>query len=499
MQPNPTTIARDASASQARQTPTVQPSAPSPAQLRSTPLPPPSPPVRDCSKPRYSDDSTASLRAPQARRGYISVHAKFALALLVSAAWTALSTRLSLPWLQDLAHVAGRPLALFIVGGIALVPGMMNAFLVTSLLLDRRPRRHGLEDYPGISILVAAYNEEGSIADTIRSLAAQDYPGVFEVMVIDDGSKDATAAIVEANPQPWLRLLRQPRNMGKSAALNRGLSEAKYDLVVTLDADSCLYGDALRRLVERYGSDPADTRAVAGTMLVRNSRHNWVTRAQEWDYFHGIAAIKRVQSLFHGTMVAQGAFSIYDRQALLEVGGWADCVGEDIVLTWAMLVRGWRVGHAEDACCFTNVPDNLRQFVRQRQRWSRGMMEAFRQHPRILFTPRMSTLFAWWNLLFPWLDLVYSLFFIPGVVLACFGIYWIAGPLTLILLPMALAMNFLMYRIGLGMFSGQGLRVRRNLSGFMVYAFAYSLILQPASVAGQFSELLGLRKTWGSK
>ena len=313
MQPNPTTIARDASASQARQTPTVQPSAPSPAQLRSTPLPPPSPPVRDCSKPRYSDDSTASLRAPPARRGYISVHAKFALALLVSAAWTALSTRLSLPWLQDLAHVAGRPLALFIVGGIALVPGMMNAFLVTSLLLDRRPRRHGLVDYPGLSILVAAYNEEASIAETIRSLAAQDYPGVFEVMVIDDGSKDATAAIVEANPQPWLRLLRQPRNMGKSAALHRGLSEAKYDLGVTLDADSCLYGDALRRLVERYGSDPADTRAVAGTMLVRNSRHNWVTRAQEWDYFHGIAAIKRVQSLFHGTMVAQGAFSIYDR------------------------------------------------------------------------------------------------------------------------------------------------------------------------------------------
>ena len=127
------------------------------------------------------------------------------------------------------------------------------------------------------------------------------------------------------------------------------------------------------------------------------------------------------------------------------------------------------------------------------------MMEAFRQHPRILFTPRMSTLFAWWNLLFTWLDLVYTLFFIPGIVLACFGIYWIAGPLTLILLPMALAMNFLMYRIGLGMFSGQGLRVRRNLSGFMVYAFAYSLILQPASVARQFSELLGLRKTWGSK
>jgi len=304
---------------------------------------------------------------------------------------------------------------------------------------------------------------------------------------------------VAASRHPWVRLLRQPRNMGKAAALNRGLAESRHEHVVTLDADSYLYGDALQRLVERYFSDPASTRAVAGTMLVRNSRSNWLTRAQEWDYFHGISAIKRVQSLFQGTMVAQGAFSIYDRAALVEVGGWTDCVGEDIVLTWAMLARGWRIGHAEDACCFTNVPDRLRQFVRQRQRWSRGMIEAFRHHPRILRQPRMSTLFVWWNLLFPWLDLAYTLFFIPGVILAFFGIYWIAGPMTLVLLPMALVMNYLMYRIGVRMFADQGLRVRNNVPGFLLYAFVYSLILQPASVAGHFSELLGLRKTWGSK
>jgi biofilm PGA synthesis N-glycosyltransferase PgaC len=485
MQPNRTPDVLDRVAEQARLVPEV-PRATPPAAVE---------PLR----PQAPDAGPAHLRNPPSRRAYLGVRAKFVTAFVVSIAWTAFSTVLSLPWLHDLANLAGWPLAIFIVGGIALLPGMMNAFLVTGLLLDRRPPRRELVDYPGISILVAAYNEESSIADTIRSLAEQRYPGQFEVMVIDDGSKDATAAIVEAHPQPWLRLLRQPRNMGKSAALNRGLAEAKYDLVVTLDADSYLYGDALQRLVERYFSDPAGTRAVAGTMLVRNSRTNWVTRAQEWDYFHGIAAIKRVQSLFHGTMVAQGAFSIYDRQTLLEVGGWSDCVGEDIVLTWAILVRGWRVGHAEDACCFTNVPDSLRQFVRQRQRWSRGMMEAFRQHPRILLTPRMSTLFVWWNVLFPWLDLAYTLFFIPGLVLACFGIYWIAGPLTLVLLPMALLMNYVMYRIGLGMFARQGLRVRRNVPGFLLYAFVYSLILQPASVAGHFSELLGLRKTWGSK
>ena len=430
---------------------------------------------------------------------YLGVRAKFALAFMVSAAWFAVTLAIALPWIAELSGRIGSMLAILAIGGIALVPGFMNAFLIASLVLDRRPARSKPSRYPAVSILIAAYNEEASIADTLRSLANQDYPGAFEVIVIDDGSRDRTAAIVEACDQDWLRLLRQPRNAGKAAALNRGLAEARHELVVTLDADSYLYREALRKLVERYLADPPNTCAVAGTMLVRNSRRNWVTRAQEWDYFHGIAAIKRVQSLYQGTLVAQGAFSLYERDALREVGGWMDCVGEDIVLTWAMLRNGWRVGHAEDACCFTNAPETLRQFVRQRQRWSRGMMEAFRQFPDILVRPRLSTLFVWWNLLFPWLDLAYTVFFIPGIVLALFGIYWIAGPLTLALLPMALLINYAMYRVGSQMFAANGLRVRRNLSGFLTYAFAYSLILQPACVAGYFSEMLGLRKSWGTK
>ena len=241
-------------------------------------------------------------------------------------------------------------------------------------------------------------------------------------------------------------------------------------------------------------SDPPNTRAVAGTMLVRNSRTSWVTRAQEWDYFHGIAAIKRVQSLYQGTLVAQGAFSLYDRAALRELGGWPEGVGRDVALSWAMLRRGWRIGHAEDACCFANAPDTLRRFVRQRQEWARSMMDAFRQVPGVLLEPRLSTFFVWWNLLFPWLDLAYTLLFIPGILLALAGIWWIAGPWTLAFLPMALGINYVMYRVGSQMFAANGLRVRRNLSGFLTYAFAYSLILQPACLAGYFAEIFGARR-----
>ncbi len=448
--------------------------------------------------PGYSTN-VALGEPPLHRAAYLTVRAKFALALLLSFAWSALAAWLAVPWMHELAALTNWPVALIVVGGIALVPGLMNAFLAVSLLLDRRPVRRPFLRYPGISILISAFNEEQSILDTLQSIADQGYPGQFEAIVIDDGSTDATADMVGRLTYPWLRLLRQTSNQAKSAALNRGLAEAQFDLIVTLDADSYLYKDALRNLVERYLTDPPGTRAVAGTMLVRNSRENWITKAQEWDYFHGIAAIKRMQSLYHGTLVAQGAFSIYDRKALEEVGGWVTCVGEDIVLTWAMLERGWRVGHAEDACCFTNAPEELGVFVRQRRRWARGMMEAFRRHPRILLVRRMSTFFICWNLLFPWLDFVYTVAFLPGLILALFGVYWIAGPMTLALLPMALLMNFLMYRVSGRMFGDQGLRVRRNVAGFLIYVFGYSLILQPVSVAGYVSEMLGLSKTWGTK
>jgi biofilm PGA synthesis N-glycosyltransferase PgaC len=427
------------------------------------------------------------------------VRTKFAIALTAGLAWLAFSLWLAMPWMHDLAALGGWTLAIFAIGGIAIVPGFMNAFLVTSLLMDRRPRRKPLAAYPGITILVAAYNEGASIAQTIESIQRQGYAGPLEVLVIDDGSTDDTAAIIAAMTHPWLSLLRQPANAGKSAALNRGLAVASHELVVTLDADSYLFADALALLVERYSADPSHTRAVAGAMLVRNSRKNWVTKIQEWDYFHGIAVSKRVQSLYQGTLVAQGAFSIYDRQTLREIGGWDDCVGEDIVMTWAILAAGWRVGHAEEAMCFTNSPERLGQFLRQRQRWARGMIEAFRRHPRILLRPRLSTTFVWWNLLFPWLDLSYTLVFIPGMLIALAGIYWIAGPMTLILLPISLAMNGIMYRVGSRLFMAHGLRVRFNPVGFVVYALGYSLILQPACVAGYMSELLGLRKTWGTK
>ena len=434
---------------------------------------------------------------------YISVPVKFWIASIVAAVWAMFSYQIAVPWIDQLSEIITVYAAWFIIFGIAIIPGFMNAFLTTSLLLDRRPaRRKDLVEYPNITILVAAYNEEKNIASTLESMDRQQYPGQMKVIVIDDGSTDNTIHEVRecAKKYSWLQVIAMPQNGGKSSALNRGLQDVTTDITITIDADCYLYKDALKHLVERYENDPDDTAAVAGAVLVRNSRVNFVTKIQEWDYFHGIAAIKRLQSLFQGTLVAQGAFSLYETAVLREVGGWSHAVGEDIVLTWAILNKDHRVGFAEDAILFTNAPETWGQFIKQRQRWSRGMIEAFKEHGSLLKKPKMYVIFVWWNLLFPYMDMVYTFAFIPGLILALFGVYWIAGPMTLLVLPLAMVFNFLIFTIQNRMFVEQGLKVRRNILGFICYALFYGIILQPACVLGYIHEIFrGAKKSWGTK
>jgi biofilm PGA synthesis N-glycosyltransferase PgaC len=434
-------------------------------------------------------------------RLYIPIKIKFIFTLVFATAWALISIYLSIPWLDDLSTHIGFLLALYLILYIAIIPGFMNSFLLCSLLLDNRPTVKYFNSYPDVTILVAAYNEAPSIKETLLSLINQDYLGLINITVINDGSSDATLDEVKKLQvnHPTLKLIDLGSNGGKAAALNVGLKDSSTDLIITVDGDCWIKSDGVGHLVNRYLSDPAGTKAVAGAILIRNSRENWIAKAQEWDYFLGIAAIKRIQSLFQGTLVAQGAFSLYERATLIEVGGWPKTVGEDIVLTWKILAAGYRVGHAEDACAFTRCPNSIKQFVRQRQRWSRGMIEAFKANPKILFKPRYSLLYILWNTQFPLMDIAYTIGFIPGVVLALFGKFWIVGPMTLSLIPIAILLNRVMYKAGSAMFEHEHLKIRRNRMGFLSYMLVYSFILQPACVWGYISEIFNLEKNWGTK
>lgn len=135
-----------------------------------------------------------SNSARQRRRWYVPVRWKFAFALAAAIAWMILSIVLARGWQAQLGEVVGDTAAWLIIGGIAVVPGFMNAFLIASLLVDRRPPARELpQSLPGISILVAAYNEADNILGTLESIDRQRYPGPLQVIVVDDGSTDATA------------------------------------------------------------------------------------------------------------------------------------------------------------------------------------------------------------------------------------------------------------------------------------------------------------------
>ena len=429
---------------------------------------------------------------------YIPVRVKFALSLCIASSWLVLCTWICLPWIKDLSYYIGLPLAFLCISLIALIPGFMNAFLVAAYLFDKRPKEKYVHEWLNVSILVPAYNEEINIQNTIEGIIRQEYLGLIEIIVIDNGSVDSTLDILKSMKISNLVILEEKKK-GKANALNTGLAHATHDYIVTIDADTYLMPNTIKQLVIRYSNAPKGTAAVAGSVYVKNSRESFMTRIQEWDYFISIATIKRMQSLFQATLVAQGALSLYQKRCILEVGGWRDTVGEDIVLTWGFLALNYRIDFSENAISFTSAPTTYRVFFHQRSRWSRGMIEAFIAYPKILIRPRLITFVVYWNFLFPALDMAFAFIFVPGIIGALFGHFLIAGPMTLAVLPIAIMMNFTFFLGQRKMFKHNQLRVRRNLLGYFCYMLFYNFLMTPACIHGYIQEIFARKKKWGTK
>jgi biofilm PGA synthesis N-glycosyltransferase PgaC len=436
---------------------------------------------------------------PDLRERYLTVRRKFAVAVTVATLWLVASVWLSLPWLRDTQDAIGVGPAVALIAFVAWIPGLLVAFLTVSLVVDRQPPLRVTAPTNPVTIIVAARNEAASIGDTLERIAAQDHAGPVTVLLADNGSTDATALVAERTAARLgldLAVVREERP-GKCHALNTALAHVATALVVTVDADTALHRTAVRSLVARLVSAPPDVTAVAGAVLVRNSRASIWTRMQEWDYFLGIASIKRMQGLYQGTLVAQGAFSLYRTEAVRAVGGWPDAIGEDIVVTWELMRRGGRVYFEPLAVAFTDVPERFRAFARQRARWARGMIEGLRAVPPWRQPRGLTRVMTGVDLVIPLLDLAYTFVWLPGLVLACFGVYWVVGPYTVLVLPLTLLTNLLLYSYQRRrVFAPLRLHVRSNRSGYLLYILAYQMIMSPVSVLGYAQELLGLRRRW---
>jgi cellulose synthase/poly-beta-1,6-N-acetylglucosamine synthase-like glycosyltransferase/peptidoglycan/xylan/chitin deacetylase (PgdA/CDA1 family) len=244
----------------------------------------------------------------------------------------------------------------------------------------RRPPAPGY--VPQVVVVVPAYNEGIGIERAVRSLADSDYPD-FEVVVVDDGSTDDTAAIVEGLGLEHVRLLRKP-NGGKASALNAGIAASSAPVVVMVDGDTVFEPEALRLLVQPLADDTVG--AVSGNTKVGN-RGGLLGRWQHIEYVTGFNLDRRMYEVLQCTPTVPGAIGAFRREALAEVGGVpGDTLAEDTDLTLAIGLTGRRVLYADDARAWTEAPSSLGDLWRQRYRWSYGTMQAVWKHKRALLT-----------------------------------------------------------------------------------------------------------------
>ncbi|WP_405688399.1 glycosyltransferase [Streptomyces sp. NBC_01387] len=264
-----------------------------------------------------------------------------------------------------------------------LVFARFGLMLVLSFVHARRVRapdfRWGPPVTEPVSVLVPAYNERECIANTVRSLMASEHP--VEVIVIDDGSTDGTADLVEAMRLLGVRVVRQ-RNSGKPAALDTGIAHARYELVVMMDGDTVFEPSTVGELVQPFG-DPR-VGAVAGNAKVGN-KDSLIGAWQHIEYVMGFNLDRRMYDVLRCMPTIPGAVGAFRREALAAVGGMSDdTLAEDTDVTMALHRGGWRVVYAENARAWTEAPATVQQLWSQRYRWSYGTMQAIWKHRRAL-------------------------------------------------------------------------------------------------------------------
>ncbi len=239
--------------------------------------------------------------------------------------------------------------------------------------------------YP-VSIIVPAYNEEVTAIKTIQSLLKTSYQD-FEIIFVDDGSKDKTFEIVSAayEEHPKVKIFTKP-NGGKASALNYGIGHATYDFVVCIDADTQLKDDAVYHLMTYFSDE--EIGAVAGTVKVGNE-NNLITRWQSIEYITAQNMDRRAFDLINSITVVPGAIGGFRKTAITKAGGFTyDTLAEDCDLTMRILKQGYIIKNCAEAIAYTEAPESVTMLLKQRFRWSFGVMQSFWKNRDALFNKK---------------------------------------------------------------------------------------------------------------
>jgi len=384
-------------------------------------------------------------------------------------------------------------LAYFI--GVNLVYVSLNLLAIPTLrrhreiatITDLPPLYSGFE--PPVSILVPAYNEEATIVSSVRSLLQLDYPE-FEIVVVNDGSRDATLARLVAafdlQPFPeayWQRLPGKPvraifasrsygalrvvdkENGGKADALNVGINASRYPLYCAIDADSILQRDSLRRVAQPFLDDPL-TIATGGTVRVANGctvrnghletvdlPRNPLALLQIVEYLRAFLFGRLGWATLNAVLIVSGAFGVFRKDAVIAAGGYREgSMGEDMELIVRMhrihrlAGKPYAIHFLPDPICWTEAPENLAVLKSQRIRWQRGLAESLWLN-RELATSRHGgapghLAFPYFLLFECWGPLIEVTGYVFMALLAATG--YISGEAFVAFLALAFAMGFLL-------------------------------------------------------
>lgn len=239
-----------------------------------------------------------------------------------------------------------------------------------------------LASYPKVSLLVPCHNEGENAEETIGSALLQKYPD-FEVIAINDGSRDNTAEVLNAMAERHdrLRVIHLDRNLGKANALRMGALAAQSEYLVCIDGDALLDEYAAHWMVWHLTSGPR-VGAVTGNPRIRN-RSTLLGRLQVGEFSSIIGMIKRAQRVYGRIFTVSGVISAFRRTALHRIGYWADdMVTEDIDISWRLQLDHWDIRYEPNALCFILMPETLKGLWRQRLRWAQGGVEVLLRHGR---------------------------------------------------------------------------------------------------------------------
>lgn len=264
------------------------------------------------------------------------------------------------------------------------------------------------KELPPLTILIPAHNEEKFIKETLEAIKNLNYQK-FEVIVIDDNSSDRTSDVVEEYLKyENFHLIKLLKNVGKAKALNIGLKFVKTDLIVVIDADTILEKDSLRYMSHHFNKIPR-LGAVTGNPRVLN-RTNLLTYIQIAEFSSIICLIKRAQRAIGRIFTVSGAFTMYNKNIIAEVGGFSPCTAtEDIDITWKLEKKFYNVFYEPRGIAYIRVPERIKELIRQRKRWALGGWHLIRKHKDLflnlkykrLFIPFLEFLLAYiWSILF---------------------------------------------------------------------------------------------------